>query len=90
MRNRNSLVAVNCGVLLGARVAGRQRMKVDTDVLDQFFGSEASEVIDVLDSMIEHFPEADQSFVRNVVGAARQHLAGGEFRNTDENKLDAD
>ncbi len=77
VRKRNCAVAANCGVLLGARVSGRERMTVDTEVLDQFFGQHASEIIDILDSMIDQIPEDDRLLIRNVVGAARQHLAGG-------------
>ncbi|MBB03185.1 MAG: hypothetical protein CMJ47_11100 [Planctomyces sp.] len=75
LRDRNVTAAANCGVLLGARVSGRERMTVDTEVLDQFFGEDATEVIDILESMIDRLPETDQSLVRNIVGAARQHLA---------------
>ncbi len=75
VRRRDIAVVANCGVLLGARVSGRERMTVDTEALDQFFGDDAAEVIDILESMIDQLSEADQSFARNVLGAARQHLA---------------
>ena len=39
LKDRNVIVAANCGVLLGARVSGRERMTVDTEVLDEFFGT---------------------------------------------------
>ncbi|GAB5444336.1 MAG: hypothetical protein Fues2KO_46850 [Fuerstiella sp.] len=72
LRNRNVVAAANCGVLL----SGQDRMTVNTEALDQFFGEDAAEVIDTLDSMVEQIPEAYQLLVSNVVGAARQHLAG--------------
>jgi hypothetical protein len=78
--------AVNCGVLLGARVSGRERMNVDTEVLDQFFGTKASEVIDILEPMIDQLKEDDRLIVRNVVGAARQHLAGRDLPTEQEDK----
>jgi hypothetical protein len=84
LRNGSAIAAANCGVLLGARVSGRERTTVDIEVLDQLFGDDASEVIDILESMIDQIPEADQSLVRNVVGAARQHLAGGALPNEQE------
>ena len=90
LRIRNVVVAANCGVLLGARVSGRERMTVDSEVLDQFFGDDASEVIDILDLMIEQIPEADQLLVRIVVGAARQYLSGAELPNDDNQDPEGD
>lgn len=89
-RRKDVAVIANCGVLLGGRIAGRERMAVDTEVLDQFFGDDASELIDILESMIDQLPEGDQSLVKNVVGAARQHLAGGVVPDEDEGETDAD
>ena len=76
LRKRNVLVAANCGVLLGARVSGRETCSVDNEVLSAFFGEDASEVVHVLDEMKEQLPKADRVLVRNVVNAARQTLAG--------------
>jgi hypothetical protein len=90
LRDENVLAAANCGVLLGARVSGRERMSVDTEVLDGLFGDDANEVIEILDSMIDQLPAADQLLVRNVVGAARQHLAGGTMPDEQEGKTDVD
>ena len=90
LKNENTLAAANCGVLLGARVSGRERMTVDTEVLDEFFDDDAGEVIEILESMIDQLPESDQLLVRNVVGAARQHLAGGALPDEQEGKADAD
>jgi hypothetical protein len=77
MRAKDVLAAANCGVLLGGRVSGREKMTVDIEVLDHFFGKDASEAIDILESLIDELPQADQPLVANVVGAARIHLAGG-------------
>lgn len=90
LRNRNIVVAANCVVLLGSRVSGRERMTVDTEVLDHFFGDDASEVIDIIESMIDQVPEADQLLVRNVVGAARQHLSGAVIPKDDNQNSDVD
>ena len=90
LRDGSVLAAANCAVLLGARVSGSERMTVDTEVLNGFFGDDASEVIDILESMIDQLPEADQSLVRNVVGAARQYLAGGALPDTHAGETDAD
>lgn len=78
MRKGNVLAAANCGVLLSARVSGRNRATVDIEVLDNFFGVDSSDAIDILESMIDKLPEGDQPIVTNVVGAARQYLAVGE------------
>ena len=64
-------------------------MKVDVKVLDQFFGDDAREVIDILDSMIDQFPRSEQTLIRNVIGAARQHLDGGTLPDTQEGETDA-
>lgn len=90
LRNGNLFAAANCGVLLGARVSGRERMTVDTEVLRQFFRDEASEVIDILESVISQLPEDDRSLVRNVVGAARQQLAKEALPVEQVNDADAD
>jgi hypothetical protein len=76
VRSRNVRAVANCGVLLGTRVSCRERMTVDVEVLDAFFGDSAAEVIDILEEMADQIPEQDQMLVRNVVGAARQHFAG--------------
>lgn len=76
LKKRDVNVIANCGVLLGARVSGRQQFAVDTEVLDDFFGSCGTEVIDILDSMSDQIPESDQLLVRHVVAAARRHLGG--------------
>ena len=81
LRTKNIGTAANCAVLLGARVSSRDVMAADTEVLDCFFGSDAGEVIDMLDSVIDQLPESDQLLARNVVGAARQHLAVGDGLN---------
>lgn len=88
LRSGNVPAAANCGVLLGARVSGREQMTVDTEVLNEFFGDDASEVIEILDSMIDQLPQADKLLVRNVVGAARQYLAGGKVPDEQEGNAD--
>lgn len=75
LRCRNLLAAANCGVLLGARVSGREQMTVDVEVLNEFFGDAASEVINILEEMIDQLPETHQTLTSNIVGAARQHFA---------------
>lgn len=77
MRERNRIAAANCGVLLGGRVSGREKMTVDDEVLQEFFRDRAVEVIEILDEMIDQIPEADQVLVRNVIAAARRRSAGG-------------
>jgi hypothetical protein len=84
VRSRNVRAVANCGVLLGARVPGRERMTVDTEVLDAFFGDSAAEVIDILDEMVDQIPEQHQMLVKNVVGAARQHIARTPRLNEEE------
>ncbi|MEX1042500.1 MAG: P-loop NTPase fold protein [Pirellulaceae bacterium] len=74
LRDKNPLAAANCGVLLGARVSADSQTAVDSEVLDSFFGQDASEVIDLLETMIDQIPEKDQPLVRNVIGAARTYL----------------
>ena len=70
LRQRSVAAAANCGVLLGARVSGRGKAMVDDEVLSGFFGASASEVIQILDEMVEEIPESDRMLVRNVVVAA--------------------
>lgn len=89
LRTRNVVAAANCAVLLGARVSAREQMAVDIEVLDQFFGDDAREVIDILESMIDQLPEADQPLGGSVVGAARQHLAAGASPDGQEGESDA-
>ena len=84
------LGASECLLLLGASVSGREKLAVDTKVLDAFFGNDAKEVIDIIESMIDQLPEADHSMVKNVVGAARIHFAGGTISNIDPEDVDAD
>ena len=90
LRNKNVLGASECLLLLGASVSGREKLAVDTKVLDAFFGNDAKEVIDIIESMIDQLPEADHSMVKNVVGAARIHFAGGTISNIDPEDVDAD
>ncbi len=90
MKIGNTVAAANCGRLLGVRVSGLERMTVNTEVLDQFFGTNATEVIDILESMIDNIPEVDQLLVRNVVAAAREHLARGDLPDEQEGESDAD
>jgi len=75
LRDNSPLAAANCGVLLGARVKAESQSAVDTEVLDAFFGNDAAEVINLLESMIDQIPEKDQPLVKNVIGAARIYLA---------------
>jgi len=79
IRNGSTIAAANCNILLGARVDGRDRSTVNTEVLDQFFGNNASEVLDILDSMNGQLPENDRSLARTVVATGRQHLANADL-----------
>jgi len=72
LRMRNTVVAANSGVLLGARASDRERMPIDTEVLNEFFGEAANEVINILDETIDQIAESDQTLIRNVVRAARE------------------
>jgi len=74
LRDENITAAANCGFLLGARYSVHESMTVDTEVLNHFFGSDAAEVINILESMINQLPQDDQLLIKNVVGAARQHF----------------
>ena len=90
LKNRNAIVAANCGVLLGAPVSGREQVRVDTEVLDEFFGDEAGDVIDIIESMIDELPRDTQVLVRNVISAARRHLAGEPLSDEQEKETNAD
>jgi hypothetical protein len=90
LRNGNVLAAANCAVLLGARGPGRERTTVATEVLDQFFGDNASEVIDRLESLIDQLEEDDQPYVRKIVRPARNYLAGRALPHEQRGTTDTD
>lgn len=83
LRAGSSIAARNCAVLLGGRVAGRDRMAVDAEALNGFFDDAADEVIAILEEMAPQVPEDDQVLIRNVVAAARGRLAGGAASSPD-------
>ncbi|GEM_PF-4613535 len=90
LKSRNVLAARNCGKLLDGRASTPEQVSVDTEVLDQFFGDDASEVIDLIESMIDEFPETHQSHVRNLIGAARRYLTGRTIPETHAGEINDD
>ena len=90
LKSRNVLAALNCGALLDGRASKPEQVSVNPEVLDQFFGDDANEVIDLLESMIDQFPEAHQSHVKNLIGAARRYLTGGTVPETHAGEIDHD
>lgn len=88
LRTRDLRTAANVGVLLGARVSGRETIAVDTKVLEGFFGDDAPEVIEILGGLIDQVEDSEQSLIRNVIDAARQELAQVES-GSDESEADA-
>ncbi len=74
VRRRDVAVVANCGILLGRRRSVFDEVAVNSEILDQFFGDNASEVIDILDSMIDQLPQPDQLHTRETVHAAREYL----------------
>ncbi len=74
VRRRDVAVVANCGILLGRRRSVFDEVAVNSEILEQFFGDNAFEVIDILDSMTDQLPQSDQLLIRETVHAAREYL----------------
>ena len=75
LRRRDVCAATNAGVLLGARVSGRDTVAVDSEVLFGFFGHDAQEAVEILDDLIDQIEDSEHGLIRNVIDAARQEMA---------------
>ena len=49
-------------------------MTINSEILDLFFGDHASEVIDILGTMIDQLPQSDQMLIGATVHAPREYL----------------